>query len=127
MSFINLRKDINEVKEPETVPEGMYNLAIEKAMEKNNDQGVLTGINVILDVQDHLEAAAVFHHVSIPQEDDEETTADFKYRFMKKFLDTFGIPYSKKGFDLADFIGAGAKVKLTLENYQGDISNKIKL
>lgn len=126
-SFINLGSDINEIKEPETIPEGMYDLVVERVMEKKNDQGDLTGLNVILDVSGYIDAAAVFHHVSLPQEDDDEEKANFKLRFLKKFLEAFGIPFTKKGFDMVDFAGATGKVKLVLDEYQGTISNKIKI
>ena len=127
MSFINLGQDINEIKEPETVPEGMYDLVIEKVMEKKNEQGDLTGLNVILDVSGYVDAAPVFHHVSLPHEDDDEDKTAFKLRFLKKFLDAFIIPFTKKGFDMVDFAGATGKVKLILDEYQGTINNKIKI
>ena len=127
MSFINLGQDINEIKEPETVPEGMYDLAIEKVIEKKDDQGNLTGLNVILDVSGYVDAAAVFHHVSLPVEDDDEEKAAFKLRFLKKFLEAFSIPFTKKGFDMVDFMGASGKVKLILDEYQGTINNQIKI
>lgn len=126
MSFINLGQDINKIKEPETVPEGMYDLAVEKVMEKKDDQGNLTGLNVFLDVTGYVDAAAVFHHVSLPVEDDDEEKTNFKLRFLKKFLEAFAIPFTNKGFDMADFMGASGKVKLVLDEYQGTISNKIK-
>ena len=128
MSFINLGKDINEVKEPETVPEGMYDLTIEKVMDaKTDDDGNLKGINIIIDIAGELDAKAVFHHLSLPVEGDDDTKVDFKLRFIKKFLETFKIPFDKKGFDQANFPGATAKCKLVLDEYDGQVSNKLKL
>lgn len=127
MSFINLGKDINQIKEPETVPEGMYDLAVEKVMEKKNDQGDITGLNLIIDVVGYVDAAAVFHHISLPVEGDEDEKIDFKLRFLKKFLELFDVPFDKKGFDEAALVGAQGKCKLVLDEYQGTVSNKIKL
>lgn len=125
MSFINLGKDINEVKDPETVPEGMYDLAVTKVMEKKNDHGDLTGLNIIIDVVGYVEAQDVFHHLSLPVDGDDEEKVNFKLRFLKKFLEAFDIPFDKKGFDMASLMGAQGKCKLGLNEYQGQVSNKI--
>ena len=127
MSFINLEGDITKIKDPETVPEGIYDLAITKVMEKKSDQGDLTGLNLIIDVVGYVDAAPVFHHVSLPVEGDDEEKANFKLRFLKKFLEAFDIPFDKKGFDEASLMGAQGKCKLKLDEYQGQVSNKIIL
>ena len=127
MSFINLEGDITKIKDPETVPEGMYDLAVTKIMEKQDGQGSLTGVNLIIDIVGNIDAADVFHHISLPVEGDDEEKANFKLRFLKKFLEQFDIPFDKKGFDLANLMGAQGKCKLGLNEYQGQISNKIIL
>ena len=127
MSFINLGQDINEVKDPETVPEGMYDLAVEKVIEKKDDNGDLKGLSLILDIVGNIDAAPVFHYLSLPVADDEEDKATFKLRFLKKFLETFDVPFDKKGFDEATLMGASARCQLVLDEYNGQVSNKIKL
>lgn len=127
MPFINLEGDITKIKDPETVPEGVYDLVVTKIMEKKSDQGDLTGLNLIIDVVGYVDAADVFHHISLPVEGDDEEKVTFKLRFLKKFLEAFDVPFDKKGFDQAALMGASGKCKLGLNEYQGQISNKINL
>ena len=126
MSFINLGTDLNEVKEPEAVPEAMYDLVINKVMNKEVN-GVLTGLNVIIGIEGHMDAADVFHHISLPVDDDDEEKAKFKMRFLKKFVTLFSLPFTADGIDPVDFPGATARGKLGLKEYEGIVSNKIIL
>ena len=126
MSFINMGEGFTDTKPPETVPEGMYDLIIEGGKEKE-ENGVLKGISLYIDIEGYPDAATVFHYISVPQDDDDEKTVKFKQQFAKKFTDLFDLDISGDGFELADMFGATAKAKLVLGEYNGDINNKIKL
>ena len=126
MSFIDLGKDLDDVKEPETVPEGQYDLTIEAADAKE-ENGSLKGVSIRLGIEGHPDAATVFHYLSMPMEGDDEDKVNFKLRFVKKFFAAFNIETENGGFELADLPGQSGKCKLILDEYNGMINNKIKL
>ena len=126
MSFINMGEGFEDVKDPETVPEGKYDLVIEGGSEKE-ENGVLKGLNIRIGIEGNPDAATVFHFISIPQPEDDEGKVKNKQRFAKKFCDLFGVDLSGDGFELADLSGATATAYLTLSEYNDQVSNKIKL
>ena len=126
MSFIDLGTDLDNVKEPETVPEGMYDLIVEGVTEKE-ENGELKGISIRHGIEGHPDAATVFHYLSMPMDGDDEDKVNFKLRFIKNYFAAFGIPCKKGKFDVADFAGCAGKVKLVLDTYNDQVNNKIKL
>lgn len=126
MSFIPMDADLDAVVENQPVAEGEYNLVIDKVTEKLNDSGEVKNLLVICQIVGNPDAANIMHNVSLPQPDDDETKKKNKLLFMKRFLTLFNIPFAG-GLDLAQFPGKQAKAYLTVEDYQGTISNKIKL
>lgn len=125
MSFIDLGVDLADVKFPSTVPEGMYDLTIEKATATSKDGK--QGIQVILSVDGNLDAANIFHNLSLPTTADDEEKKLTKLRFLKKFLELFKIPAPEGQLDLTQFPGSRAKVKVVLDEYNGMINNKLKV
>lgn len=129
MSFIDLHiNDLdNDVQEDQPVPEGEYNLVIIDAKEKNDESGNLKGILVICEIEGHDNAANVLHNISLPLPGDEATKISNKLKFIKRFVQLFKIPTHGGKLNLSDFPGKRAKAYLTQEEYNGTISNRIKL
>lgn len=125
MGFIDLGKDLNDVKEPSTVPEGMYDLVIASVKEKDKDGK--KGILVIITHESNLDAANILHNISLPGPGDDEEKVENKLRFIKRFVEKFHIPVPKGQLDLTLFPGATGKCKVVLEEYNGVVSNKLKL
>lgn len=127
MSFIDTGINFDDVREDQPVPEGEYDLVIADVKEKNNDSGNLKNLLVIIEIVGHDGAANVLHNISIPQPEDDAEKVSNKAKFIKRFLQLFNIPFQGGSLNLTDFPGKRAKAFLTQEEYQGTISNKIKL
>lgn len=128
MSFIDLPiADLDEIQEDKPVPEGEYNLVISDAKEKNDESGNLKGIMVICEIQGMDGAANVFHNISLPLPQDPPEKINNKLKFIKRFVQHFKIPVKGNQLNIQDFLGKTAKCMLNQEEYNGSISNKIKL
>ncbi len=128
MSFIDLPiNDIEDIKEDQPVPEGEYTLVISDAKEKQNESGEIKGILVICEIQGMDNAANVLHNISLPLPGDDPDKVTNKLKFIKRFIQLFKIPVKGNQLNIQEFLGKTAKAMLTQEEYQGTISNKIKL
>lgn len=126
MSFIPMNEDMDAVKESQPVAEGEYTLVISDVKEKNDTDGTPKGLLVILEIEGADDASNVLHNLSFPLPADDNEKKKNKLLFMKRFLTLFNIPFAG-GIDLMNFAGKRAKCFLTQEEYQGAISNKLKL
>lgn len=133
MSFIDLPMDIEEVTEPKAGPEGDYQVVVRDVQEKTNESGELKGLLVICDILsapagvDPDQVASVLHNISLPLSGDDQEKVKNKILFLKRFMVVFNIPMAGTKIEPAAFIGKQAKVHLVQDEYQGTISNKIKL
>jgi hypothetical protein len=128
MSFIDLPIDnMDDIQEDKPVPEGEYNLIISDAKEKTNDSGAVKGLLVICEIQGMEGAANVLHNISLPLPEDDETKVKNKLLFIKRFLQKFAIGMKGGQINIQDFLGKTAKCMLIQEEYNGTVSNKIKL
>ena len=128
MSFIELPiSDMDDIQESQPVPEGEYNLVISEAKEKQNESGELKGIMVICEIQGMENASNVFHNISLPLPGDESDKINNKLKFIKRFVQHFKIPVKGNQLNVQDFLGKTARCMLTQEEYNGSVSNKIKL
>lgn len=127
MSFIPINEDYDAIQENQPVPEGEYTLVIDSVKEKKVEGTDETkGLLVICQIIGEDDAANVMHNLSLPLPEDSDEKKKNKLLFMKRFLTLFNIPFAG-GLDLQQFPGKQAKCFLTQEDYQGTISNKIKL
>lgn len=124
MSFIDLGMDPNDIDQ--LVPEGSYELVVADVKEKKDDNGNLTGLLVIHEIQGHPEAANVLHNISLPTPNDDPEKQLNKIRFMKRYLNQFNISAAGGRLDVAQFMGKRATCFLIIEDYEGLESNKIK-
>lgn len=124
MAFIKVK--LGDAKEKEPVAEGTYLLTVEDAELQEDDKGR----NVVVirhNIENEPQAMPVWHRIYLPDDNDDEEKANNKLLFAKRYCDKFGIPYKKTGFELDDILGAQAEVQLTVEEYNGRFSNRIKL
>lgn len=125
MSFIQMSGSFSDVKEKQPVPEGTYNLTIANA-EAGESRNHKPQIAVRLDIEGHEdEAPQVQHYISLPAGDDDSAKVETKMLMLKRFLETFGIPYEDTGFAVEDFFGAKATCKLTLTSPDDEGSNGV--
>lgn len=128
MSFIDLPiENLDEIQEDQPVPEGEYSLVIIDAKERPDDSGNLKSILVICEIEGHDHAANVLHNIFMPLPADEPTKVSNKLKFLKRFVQLFKIPVQGGKLNIADFPGKRAKAFLTQDEYNGNVSNKIKL
>lgn len=132
-TFIDLPMDIESITEPKAGPEGSYTLVITDIKERTNESGQLKGLLAIHEVANGPvgvgpeDVANVLHNISLPLPEDDQEKVKNKLLFLKRYLAVFGIPMNGSRLDIPAFIGKRATVQLTLDEYQGVISNKIKL
>ncbi len=128
MSFIDLPiNDMDEIKEDVIVPEGTYTLVIADVKEKQNESGETKGLMVVCEIQGMDNAAKVFHNVSLPLPDDDSDKINNKLKFIKRFVQLFKIPVKGNQLNPQDFLGKTASCMLGQKEYNGQISNEIKL
>jgi hypothetical protein len=128
MSFIDLPiNNIDDIQEDQPVPEGEYNLVIIDCKERKNESEELKGLLIICEIEGHQGAANVLHNMALPLPGDDPTKVSNKLKFIKRFVSLFKIPVNGGKLNPSDFPGKRAKAFLTQEEYNGDVSNKIKL
>ena len=122
MTFIGA--PIKDAKAREPVPEGEYDLVIEAADHIQRDGKEYVSIRH--SIVGEADAGAVFHSIFLtPNEDAEKWNTQLL--FMKAYLELFEIPYKGTGFELDELPGSTATVKLVQREYEGTVSNQIKL
>ena len=128
MSFIELA-GIDEVTEKKTVAEGSYDLVVtaNPNAKKNENSGKLNML-VVIAIEGHPEAANILHNLALPMGDDEPEAKKFKLLQIKRFCYHFGIQLDGAKINTEAFAGArGKQIPLVKEDYQGVVSNKLKL
>lgn len=103
-----------------------YTLVVKDVKEKNGDDGSLKGLLVIHEIEGCPDNANVMHNLTLPLPEDDADKRKAKLLFAKRYLTLFKIPFAN-GIDVTKMIGARAKAKLTLEEYDGTWSNKLVL
>lgn len=127
MTFLALN-GLNDVRPPEVHSEGRVPLCIvdAKLIEKEGK----TNIRTIIEIEEpHPEPgrswATMFHYVSLPSEGDDAEKVQTKLRMAKQFFVQFGIPFDN-GVEVESMVGCRADGNIVTEEYQGQLSNKLK-
>ena len=123
MSFIEL-PGLSDVKEPQIVPEGEYDLCIIQA--KLNKKEESTTIMTILEIEGKENAANVFHYIALPGENDEEDKRKTKLLFARRFFHQFGIEMDS-GIELEQFVGSRSRCRLIQDEYEGNLKNVLQV
>lgn len=125
MGFI---PDLSDVEEAKTMPAGNYDTTIESASVVPNNAG--DGDNIVVDVSidGHDEAATIRNWIPVPQESDPKDKFLNKARALKRFCSAYKITIVENPEELAASMpGACGNVELTVEEYKGNMNNKLKL
>lgn len=117
MPFIPI--NLNEIPESRPVPNGKYDLTITAAEYEMSKSKGKPQYRCSIGVDGHDNAPNVTHWVSIPAEDDEPKSAQFKGLLLHRFLELFSIQVDPKGFDteklVMELIGAKASGELVID------------
>lgn len=135
MTFIPVNLDTAEEQKP--APEGNYALQITQCVEAktgpNSKNPGSPQFKVTLGFEGRPEIPNITHFISLPAENDEPDSMNFKMLLLRRFLALFNIPYDPAGIDTErmamDMVGATANVDVTLSepNDAGDVFNRIKV
>lgn len=133
MTFIPVNLD--DAVEPKPVPNGRYQLQITGAeVTETGSQSKRPGspqFRVSIGFVGDVNAPNITHFISLPHEDDEAKTANFKALNLKRFLHLFRVPYSSQGIDLhkmaMDMVGATAEAEVTQDtpDDKGNVYNRL--
>lgn len=113
MPFINSKAA--SAVEPQTQPEGVYDLVIKKADIHRGKESGKDSLRIIIGIEGVANAADFFHYVPLVHEGDNEEKVHNKELMQKRFLTLFNIPLGDDGFSTDDFIGAVGRGYLKVE------------
>lgn len=122
--FIDTGVDADDVHEPLPQPTGAYDLTVASAKaiyaEKEDGSGrFLKKVNVLVDFVGVKNAKTIFHTITLWNADEEPRKRDFKIILAKKFYKLFNVPFSNRGLNTTDLIGASAaSVQVDLTSYE---------
>ena len=133
MTYIGVNFD--EAVEPQPAPSGRYNLQITACdVAKTGPNSKVPGspqFKVSVGFMDEQNVPNVTHFISLPNGQDEASSANFKVLLLKRFLVAFNIPFDNNGIDVEkmamDMVGATAnmEVKLDEPDDNGNVYNRL--
>lgn len=136
--------NMDDAAEDQLCKEDEYELEVVSAktgLSKSSGKPTIACILQIVDPpSDVTLAAPVFHYISMPitkaivkelnnpeiEEDDKESMIR-KLRDIRRFLVTFGIPFTSEGFDDDDLVGATGKARIVQEEGLNGMEHKMRL
>lgn len=133
MTFIPVNFD--EAIEPQPVGNGKYDLQIVACeVAKTGPNSKVPGspqFRVNIGIPSEPNAPNITQFISLPNEQDEAKSAQFKVLLLKRFLTLFNIPYASDGIDTEkmamDMVGATANVEVQLgePDDNGNVYNRL--
>jgi hypothetical protein len=133
MAFIPVNFD--DAQEAKPVPNGRYQLQITDAKEvqsgPNSKRPGSPQLRFSIGFPDEPNTPNITEFRSLPHEDDDASSANFKALLLKRFLVHFGIPFDSTGIDTErlcmEAVGASAmtEVKLDEPDNQGNVYNRM--
>lgn len=135
MTFIPVNFD--EAVEPKPAPAGRYNLQITGCdvaqTGPNSKRPGSPQFKVSIAFQDEPNTPNITHYISLPHEEDEASSANFKALLLKRFLVLFNVPFDPTGIDTEkmamDMVGAtaNAEVGLSEPDDNGNVYNRLQV
>lgn len=131
MPLINAEA-LGEDLEDHAAPEGEYEMRVVKSEYKETKSGENHMLALALRVEgpEGEGISLVNHYIVMPKDGDAAATTRMRMRDLKRFLVAFGVDIHA-GFDpetqAETLVGATGKVRLVQEEYEGNISNKLRL
>lgn len=133
MSFLSINFD--DAVEPSIAPAGNYDLQITGCeIVKTGPGSKVPGkdqFKVSLGFLGHPEYLNITQFISLPHDEDKESSASFKVLLLKRFLVAFNVNFQSNGIDLEqtamEMVGATARleVNLTEPNANGNVYNGV--
>lgn len=133
MTFIPCNFD--DAVEPQPVSSGRYNLQITGCeVAKTGPNSKVPGspqFRVSIGFLDEPNAPNITQFISLPNEQDEAKSANFKVLLLKRFLTLFRVPFDASGIDTErmamDMVGAtaNAEVQLSEPDDNGNVYNRL--
>lgn len=129
--------NFDAVQEPKPVPRGNYDLQITQAeVALSGENSKRPGspqykVSIAIDGPEGEHAPNITHFISLPHEEDEPSSAQFKALLLKRFLTLFNIPFDSQGIDLEktamEMVGrtARAEVSLSDPDDNGNVYNRL--
>jgi hypothetical protein len=135
MTFVPVNFD--EAQEAKPAPAGQYTLQITAAEEAttgpNSQHPGSPQLKITLGFPENPNTPNVMQYMSLPNEHDDASKANYKALLLKRFLVHFKIPFDPNGLDLEkvcmEMVGATARTEVTLSepNESGDVYNRLKI
>ena len=127
--------NFDDAKEPQPVGGGRYNLQITEAVEvksgQNSKRPGSPQFRVSIGFPDEQNVPNMTQWISLPHEEDEAKSANFKLLLLKRFLVLFNIPVPRDGIDTdrlaMEMVGAtaNAEVNLSDPDDNGNVYNRL--
>lgn len=121
MSILDV--NLEDVQELRSVPEGEYRLVIEKMEVRSSAKGQEMLV-VRYSVEGDVNAKNIFDYLILPGQYDDAARNQAAGRKIKRMCQAFNLPLSD--IDMEDAVGSQGWVILSVEDYEGEDSNKIK-
>jgi hypothetical protein len=133
MTFIPV--NFEEVVEPKAAAAGSYDLQITackvtKTGEKSKRPGS-PQYEVTIGFEGEPNVPNLRQYISLPHEEDEPNSANFKALLLKRFLVAFKVPFQANGFDIEglamEMVGATARLEVALDqpDANGNVYNRL--
>jgi hypothetical protein len=130
--------NFDEVTEPQPAAQGRYALQIMQCViaetGPNSKRPGSPQFKVTVAFEDvTLNAPNITQFISLPNEGDDQKSANFKVLLLKRWLELFRVPYDKSGIDTErmamDMVGATAMAEVTLTepDDNGNVYNRIQV
>ncbi len=126
MSFIKM-PGLGDAQEQPLPPEGLYDLVITDAQlrEKDGRSSIMCILKIENTEEDY---ASLFHHIGLPNSEDEPDKAKAKNLFAKRFFMQFSIPIEAGGFDIETLVGCRARdVKVKTSEFEGKPTRNVEI
>ena len=115
MSVLNI--DLNNVQEPQPVPDGQYEVEVVGTPEiRTSQRSNQEYINLRLQVVGEPTAADIYDIVMLPHQTEDDTTNERRKLRLKRLCEAFGVEFAVGSIELEEFEGRRAGALVTTEN-----------
>lgn len=111
MSFLEL--NLNEAKQFDTLPEGEYEVEVTDVERGTNKESGKSYVKMTLEPVGYDNVWDINYFLNIPHSSDKDKTKAVKLNRIKEAVEHFSVEYSEDGFNIEDFQGKRAYVRLT--------------
>lgn len=133
---LEIELDFDKAIEPQPMPAGRYPLQVTAAKVAESKAGkpqIVASLGFVGGSEEEQNAPNITHYISLPSDEDEPKSANFKVLLLKRFLVLFNVPFDSGRIDVEglayNMLGANAnaEVELTEPDDKGNVYNRLKL